>query len=102
MRNFHGCILAEVMLCIGVATRLDAGCRPGDTYCRSCFVLAGEMYFAKEVAVPGAVTAKALALIAHVLVDEDVLLHIVALSDLLFPARFAAALPVFFSPSHSS
>jgi hypothetical protein len=42
-------ILVEVLLYIGVAIRLAAGYRPGDTYCRCCFVLAGEMCFAEEV-----------------------------------------------------
>jgi hypothetical protein len=42
-------ILVEVLLGIGVATRLDAGCRPGDTYCQCCFVLAGKMCFVRRL-----------------------------------------------------
>jgi hypothetical protein len=84
-------IMVEVLLCIGVATRLAAGCRPGDTYYRCCFVLAGEMSFAMEVVVPGAIAVEALAPRAHVLVDKDALLRIVALSELLFIAQFGAA-----------
>jgi hypothetical protein len=78
-------ILVEVLLCIGVAMRPVAGCRPGDTYCRCCFFLAGEMYFAEEVAMAGVAVAEALALRAHVPVDKDVLLRITALSELLCP-----------------
>jgi hypothetical protein len=84
-------ILVEVLLYIGVAIRLAAGYRPGDTYCRCCFVLAGEMCFAEEVDVAGAAVAEALALRAHVPIDEDVLLCIVVLSELLFTIRFVAA-----------
>jgi hypothetical protein len=78
-------ILAEVLLCIGVATRLAAGCWRGDTYCRCCFVLAGKMCFSEEVAMAGAALAEALVLRAHVLVDEDVLLRVAVLCELLFP-----------------
>jgi hypothetical protein len=80
-----------VLLCIGVATRLTAGCRPGDTYCRCCFVLAGKVCFVEEVAVVGAAVAEALALRAHVPIDEDVLLRVAVLSELLFPAQFIVA-----------
>jgi hypothetical protein len=75
----------EVLLCIGVATRLAAGCRSGGTYCRCCFILAGKMYFAEEVAVAGATIADALVPRAHVSVDDDVLLCVAVLSELLFP-----------------
>jgi hypothetical protein len=71
--------------------RLTTGCRPGNTHCRCCFVLVGKVCFAKEFAVVGAIVAEALALRAHVPVDEDLLLHAVVLSELLFPTRFAAA-----------
>jgi hypothetical protein len=43
------------------------------------------MFFAEEVAVAGAAVSKALALRAHVPIDEDVLLRIAVLSELLFP-----------------
>jgi hypothetical protein len=75
----------EVLLYIGMAMRLAAGCQSGDTYCRCCFVLAGEMCFAEEVAMTGAAIAEALALRARVPVDEDILLPIAVLSELLFP-----------------
>jgi hypothetical protein len=94
-------ILVEVLLCIRVATRLAAGYRPRDTYCRCCFILTGKMCFAEEVVVASAAIAEALALRAHVLVDEDVLLCIAVLFGLLFPAQFAAARPAFFLPSLS-
>jgi hypothetical protein len=48
------------------------------------------MCFAEEVAVTDAAVADALALRAHVPIDEDVLLRVVVLSVLLFPVRFAA------------
>jgi hypothetical protein len=83
-------ILAEVLLYIRVAMRLAAGCQPGDTCGRWCFVLADEMCFAEEVVVTDAAVADALALRAHVPIDEDVLLRVVVLSELLFPVRFAA------------
>jgi hypothetical protein len=70
-----------VLLCFGVATRPAIGCRPWDTYYRCCFVLTGEMCFAKEVDVAGAAVEEALALRAHVPVDEDVLLRFVVLSE---------------------
>jgi hypothetical protein len=81
----------EVLLYIGVAARLVAGCWPGDTYCQCCFVLAGEMCFAEEVAMAGAAVAEALALRVHVPVDKDVILHVAVLSELLFFVRFVAA-----------
>jgi hypothetical protein len=65
--------------------RLAVGCRPGDTYYRCCFVLAGEMCFAEEVVVADATVAEALAPRAHVPVDEDILLHVAVLSELFFP-----------------
>jgi hypothetical protein len=71
--------------------RLAAGCRPGNTYCRCCFVFAGEMWFAEEVAVVGAAVVEALALRANVPIDKDVLLRVVVLSELLFPVRFVGA-----------
>jgi hypothetical protein len=80
-----------VLPCIEVTTRLAVACQPGDTYYRCCFVLAGEMCFAKEVVVARVATAEALALRAHVLVDEDVLLLVAILSELLFPVRFVVA-----------
>jgi hypothetical protein len=43
------------------------------------------MCFAEEVAVTDAAVADALALRAHVPIDEDVLLRVVVLSVLLFP-----------------
>jgi hypothetical protein len=49
-RTLHS-FLAEVMLCIKVAMELVVGYQLGDTYCRCCFVLSGEMYFAEEVVV---------------------------------------------------
>jgi hypothetical protein len=82
--RIHRSILAEVLLYIGVATGLAIGCRPGDTYRRCCFVLADEIYFAEVVVVAGAAVVEALALRAHLLVDEGVLLRIAALSELLF------------------
>jgi hypothetical protein len=53
-------ILAEVLLCIEVATELVVGYRPGDTYCQCCFPLSGEMYFAEEVVVADVVVTRAL------------------------------------------
>jgi hypothetical protein len=63
---------------------LAAGCRPGDTYYRFCFVLAGEMCFVEKVTVDGAAVAETLALRVHVPVDEYVLLCVAVLSELLF------------------
>jgi hypothetical protein len=65
--------------------RLAIGCQPMDTYCRCCFVLASEMCFAEEVAVASATVAEAVALRAHVPVNEDVLLRVVVLFELHFP-----------------
>jgi hypothetical protein len=62
-------ILAEVLLCIRVATRLAIGCRPKDTYCQCCFVLTDKMCFAGEVAMAGATVVVVLALRAHAPVD---------------------------------
>jgi hypothetical protein len=53
--------------------------------------LAGKVCFVEEVAVVGAAVAEALALRAHVPIDEDVLLRVAVLSELLFPAQFIVA-----------
>jgi hypothetical protein len=84
-------ILEEVVPCIGIATRLAVGCRPGDSYYRCCFLLADKMCFVDEVIVAGAAVAEALVVRAHVPIDKDILLHGAVLSVLLFPVRFAAA-----------
>jgi hypothetical protein len=41
--------------------------------------------FCEEVVVPSAIVAEALVLRAHVPIGEDVLLHVVVLSELLVP-----------------
>jgi hypothetical protein len=73
-----------MLLCIEAATEIVVGCQPGDTYCRCCFVLSGEMYVADEVVVADVAVARAPAPRAHILADRGVLLLIAALSELLF------------------
>jgi hypothetical protein len=61
------------------------------TYCRCCFVLTGETYFAEEVVVGDVAIAKALTLRAHIPASEGVLLLIAALPELLFLVQYVAA-----------
>jgi hypothetical protein len=75
--------LAEVLLCIGMAMALAASCQLEDTWCRCCFVLGGEMCFAKAI-VADTTTVEALALWADVPNDEGALLLIAAPLELLF------------------
>jgi hypothetical protein len=89
----------EVLLYIEAATSLVAGYQPGDTYCRCCFVLSGEMYSAQEVAVADVAVTRALALRAHILADGGVLLLAIALNESHFPVSFVVAWYELFSPS---
>jgi hypothetical protein len=84
-------ILAEVLLCIEVATELVVGCQLEETYCRCYFVLTGELYFAEEVAMADVAVARALALRARVPANVGVLLLTAALPELLFPVQIFAA-----------
>jgi hypothetical protein len=79
------------MLCIKVAMELVVGYQLGDNYCRCCFVLSGEMYFAEEVVVADVAVTRAIAPRAHVPADGGVLLLTAALPELLFLIRFVAA-----------
>jgi hypothetical protein len=97
-RTLHS-ILAEVLLYIEAITELVAGYQPRDTYCRCCFVLSGEMYFAEEVVVADVAVMRALALKAHVPTDEGVLLLATAPPELLFLVRFVVAWSGLFLPS---
>jgi hypothetical protein len=72
-----------VLLCIGLAMALVASCQLEDTWCRCCFVLCGEMHFAKAV-VANTAAVEALALWAHVPDDEGALLLIAAPPESLF------------------
>jgi hypothetical protein len=67
------------MLCIEAATELVVGHQPGDTYCRCCLVLCGEMYSVEEVDVANAIVMRALVPRAHIPADGGVLLLDVAL-----------------------
>jgi hypothetical protein len=80
-----------VLLCIEAVTELVVGCQPEDTYCRCYFVLTGEMYFAGEVVAADVAVVKVLALRAHILAGEGVLLLIAALPELLFLVRSVVA-----------
>jgi hypothetical protein len=80
-----------VLLCIEAAMELAVSCQPGDTYCRCCFVLTGEMDLAEEVASVDFVVVKALALRADVPIGKGALLPVTALSKLLFLVRSVIA-----------
>jgi hypothetical protein len=86
-----------VLLYIEAAIELVAGHLPGDTYCRCCLVLCGEMYSVEEIAVANAIVTRALVPRAHIPADGGVLLLTAALPELLFPDRFVAAWIELFS-----
>jgi hypothetical protein len=88
-----------VLLGIEAATELVVGHQPWDTYYRCCFVLCGEMYSAKEVAMAHASVMRAFSLRAHISTDGGVLLLTVALPKLLFLVRFVSTWSEVFSPS---
>jgi hypothetical protein len=73
-----------------LATVLAVDCRAEDTCCVCCFVLHGKMCFV-EVVVADAAAAKVPTLWAHVCVDLEALLLVVALLELLFLVRSTVA-----------
>jgi hypothetical protein len=83
-------VLVEVLLYIEVAMALAVGCQPEDTYCQCCFVLTGEMYFAKEVASVDVTVVKVLAPRADIPTGEGVLLPVATLPEVLFLVQSVA------------
>jgi hypothetical protein len=84
---------------IEAAMELVARHQPGDTYCRCCSILCGDMYSIEEVVVADAVVTRALVPRAPIPTDGGVLLLTAALPELLFNVQCVAGWIELFSPS---